>query len=91
MWAVALLMSYYKMTNKNFQDSFLKLFASLIRILSIEAIISETDRSFTKREAETMSGFFFTPITRFYAEMMQGIGSTGSNVHAGNWTEGSFF
>ena len=38
-----------------------------------------------------MSGFFFTPTTRFYAEMMQGMGSTGSGVYAGNGTEGSFF
>lgn len=38
-----------------------------------------------------MSGFFFTPITRFYAEMMQGMGSTGSGAYAGNKTEGSFF
>ena len=91
MWAVALLMSYYKMTDRNFQDSFLKLFAFLIRILSIEDITSERVRMFTGREAETMSGFFFTPITRFYAEMMQGMGSTGSSVYTGNGTDGSFF
>lgn len=38
-----------------------------------------------------MSGFFFTPITRFYAEMMQGMGSAGSGVYAGNGMDGSFF
>ena len=37
-------MSYYKMTDRNFQDSFLKLFTPLIRIPNIEDIISETDR-----------------------------------------------
>lgn len=69
----------------------MKLFAFLIRITDIELIRIRNSRIFIGREAETMSGFFFTPITRFYAEMMQGMGSTGSGVYAGNEADGSFF